>query len=85
VTAERGQALRALAGDQRLESGVEYGGFHLQSAQTPGLREEAVIDVEGGAHMHQSAIMMQICQTRIEPLLEPDRTFRVTLSKPVAA
>jgi hypothetical protein len=68
VTAERGQAFGALAGDQRLESGVEYGGFHLQSAQALGLREEAVIDVEGGSHMHQSAIAMQICQESLGPV-----------------
>jgi hypothetical protein len=65
VTAERGQALRTLAGDQCLESGVEYGGFHFQSAQAPGLREEAVVDVEGSSHMHQNAIAMQIWQIRI--------------------
>ena len=35
--------------------------------------------------MHQNAIAMQICQIRIETRLDPDRTFRVTLSKTVAA
>jgi hypothetical protein len=62
VTAEGGQALRALAGDQCLEAGVEYGGLRLQPAQAASLRKETVIDVEGGPHMHQSAILMQICQ-----------------------
>jgi hypothetical protein len=41
---------------------VEYGGLRLQPAQTASLCEETVIDVEGGPHMHQSAIVMQICQ-----------------------
>jgi hypothetical protein len=50
LAAESGQTPGALPGDQRLESGVEHRRLHPQSAQPLGLREEAVIDVEGRAH-----------------------------------
>lgn len=60
--AERRETPGALASDQRLEAGVEDRGLGPQSAQSLGFREEAVIEVEGGPHLHEHAIMMQICQ-----------------------
>lgn len=65
--AERGESSGAFAGDERIESGVDYRGFLLKSAQPSGFVEKRIVEVEGCSHMHQYARFMQLGQPVLQP------------------
>src|SRR5579872_5123341 len=64
------QTPRAFPSDQGLQPRMQHSGLLPQTAQLLRLGQELVIDDQGGSHMHDSAICMQIRQNVPTPAFE---------------
>jgi len=54
------QSVSTLTGDQRLKSEFDKRRFFMDAGKSGRLRQEFIVNVESGSHMHQYALFVHI-------------------------